>query len=107
MARFRKLAAITQIFYSVFFILYFLYFLLFKRYHLAYQEQIQLFLYNWNYFTGFLARPGGLSIYFGAFFSQFFIIPLRAAFIVTLKGIAICLLANYIFRKYNISGILW
>jgi MFS family permease len=107
MARFRKLAALPQIFYSVFFILYFLYFLLFNRYHLAYQEQIQLFLYDWNYFTGFLARPGGLSIYFGAFFSQFFIIPLAGAFIVTLEGIAICLLADYILRKYNISGILW
>lgn len=107
MVRFRKLAFLPQVSYSLFFVSYFLYFLLFNRYHLVYQEQIQLFRYDWNYFTNFLARPGGLSIYFGAFLSQFYVIPLAGVFIVTLTGITICLLANYIFRKHNIFGILW
>lgn len=80
---------------------------MFNRYHLAFQEQIQLFRYNCDYFIGFLARPGGLSFYIGTFFTQFYIVPVAAASIVTLTGITISLLTGYIFRKHNISGILW
>lgn len=103
----RKFAYLPQISFSVFFVSYFLYFLIFNRYHLAYQEQIQLFRFNWDYFTSFLSRPGGLSVYFGTFFTQFYINQLAGVFIVTLAGIAVYFLAVYIFRKYKIFGMLW
>jgi Family of unknown function (DUF6057) len=85
----------------------FLYFAIFNRYLLAYQEQAQLFRFDWNYFTGFLIKPGGLSEYSGAFFIQFYLYPVTGALIVTLTGIAAYALTGYIFRKYKISGILW
>jgi hypothetical protein len=107
MASFKKLVVLPSLYYGLFFISFFIYFFLFNRYHLAFQEQIQLFRYNCDYFTGFLARPGGLSFYIGAFFNQFYVVPVVAASIVTLSGITICLLTSYILRKHNISGIFW
>ena len=91
----------------MFFITHFLYFIIFNRYHLAYQEQMQLFRFDWNYFTSFLTKPGGISEYSGAFLTQFFLSPIIGAFIVTLAGIAAYALSKYIFRKYRIFGILW
>jgi len=91
----------------VFFIAHFIYFAVFNRYHLAYHEQIQLFHFDWNYFTSFLTKPGGLTKYFGAFFIQFYIYPIIGAFIVTLAGIATYALTGFIFRKYKTFGILW
>jgi len=86
---------------------YFLYFAIFNRYLLAYQEQIQLFRFDWNYFIGFLTRPGGLSEYTGAFLIQFYLNPVSGAFIVTLSAFTAYVLAGYIFTKYKISGMLW
>ena len=107
MVSFKKLVILPSLYYCLFFASFFLYFFLFNRYHLAFQEQIQLFRYDWDYFTDFLARPGGLSFYLGAFFCQFYLVPVAGVFIVTLTGVTICLLTSYIFRKHNIFGILW
>jgi hypothetical protein len=74
---------------------------------MAYQEQLQLFRFDWNYFTGFLTKPGGLAEYTGTFLIQFYLNPLTGVFIVTLAGIAAYALTGYILRKYKISGILW
>jgi hypothetical protein len=92
---------------GLFFIAFFIYFSVFNRYSLAYHEQIQLFRFDWDYFTGFLTNPGGPVKYFSAFLIQFFLYPLAAVFIITLAGIATYILAGYIFRKFNISGVLW
>jgi len=107
MVSFKKLVILPSFYYCLFFASFFLYFFLFNRYHLVFQEQIQLFRYDWDYFTGFLARPGALSFYLGAFFCQFYVVPVVGVFIVTLTGITICLLTGYIFRKHNFFGILW
>jgi hypothetical protein len=103
----KRLSFLPWIVPGVFFMAYFLYFAIFNRYLLAYQEQIQLFRFDWNYFAGFLTKPGGLAKYTGAFFIQFYLSPLAGAFIITLAGIAAYALTGYIFRKYKISGILW
>jgi hypothetical protein len=92
---------------GVFFIACFLYFAIFNRYLLAYQEQIQLFRFDWNYFTGFLTRPGGLAEYTGAFLIQLYLNPVAGAFIVALSAFAAYALTGYILKKYKISGILW
>ena len=103
----RKLILFPKIVIGVFFIAYFLYFALFNRYSLAYQEQIQLFRFDWNYFTSFLTKPGGLSEYISTFFVQFYLCPLAAVLIITVAGIATYALTGCIFRKYNIFGIFW
>jgi hypothetical protein len=90
-----------------FFAICFLYYIIFDRYLIAYQEQIQLFRFDSHYFTDFLANPGGLSEYIGAFFIQFFINQLAGALILTLSVAAVFALFRFVFRKYNVSGILW
>lgn len=80
--------------------------MVFNRYHIIFQEQSQLFIYRWDYFTGFLINPGGLSAYIGAFFTQFFISSFAGALILTTAGVIIYLLTGYIFRKHKINGIL-
>ena len=92
---------------GLFFVAYFLYFVLFNRYHLIYQEQIQLFRFDWNYFTGFLSKPGGLAEFLGAFFTQFYLSPVAAASVLTIAGISAYKLTDFIFKKYKFFGILW
>jgi hypothetical protein len=103
----KRLSFLPWIVPVVFFVAYFLYFAIFNRYLLAYQEQIQLFRFDWNYLAGFLTKPGGLAEYCGAFFIQFYINPGAGALIITLAGIAIYALTVYIFKKHKVSGILW
>jgi hypothetical protein len=85
----------------------FAYFVIFTGYLPLYQEQTQLFLFDWNYFSGFLSKPGGLMEYSGAFLTQFCLIPVSGAFIYTLLDFIGYALTRYIFKKYNITGILW
>jgi len=92
---------------SAFFVVFFLYFIIFNRYHLIYQEQIQLFRFNKDYFTDFLSRPGGLSEYIGAFLTQFFLFPFAGALIITLSGCFLYWISGHIFRKHQFNGMLW
>lgn len=91
----------------LFFIAQFIYFAIFNRYHLAYQEQIQLFRFDWDYFAPFLAKPGGISEYLGTFFIQFYLIPPVGPLIVTLAGIITFILTGFILKKAGITGIIW
>ncbi len=45
---------------------------IYYRHHLHYQEQLQLFLFNWEYFVEKISRPGGLAVYLANFITQFF-----------------------------------
>jgi hypothetical protein len=85
----KKTNFLSHIVAGGFFAICFLYYTLFDRYLIAYQEQIQLFRYDSHYFADFLATPGGLSDYIGAFFIQFFINPLAGALILTLSVAAV------------------
>jgi len=89
------------------FILHFLYFAVFNRYHIAYQEQIQLFLLNRDYFVEFLSKPGGIVEYAGAFLIQFYINPFLGALIITIIGFIAFLLFRQILKKLDITGLLW
>jgi hypothetical protein len=42
------------------------------RYHLAYSEQYQMFLFTPDYFLDRFAHPGGVGEYIGEFFTQFY-----------------------------------
>jgi len=99
---FRPFYLVCAFFFAVFLCL-----ILFNPFHIIYQEQLQLFRFNWHYFTDFLTKPGGFSEYTGAFFTQFFINPLVGAAIITLAGYGVFALSAGIFRNFKIYGVLW
>jgi hypothetical protein len=107
MATSRKNVLLGRTAITIFFLVYFLFFLSFNGYHLLYQEQTQLFLFNFNYFSSFLMKPGGLCSYIGAFFTQFYQNPFIAALIVTLFGIALFFISVRILNHYRIKGLVW
>lgn len=80
-----------------------MFFAIFYRHHLHYQEQIQLFLFTADYFMELIARPGGLAIYLGRFFTQFFYDSFLGAFSLALLLVILQRLvsdaANYISHK--------
>ncbi|MDD4191333.1 MAG: DUF6057 family protein [Mangrovibacterium sp.] len=91
----------------LFFTAYFIYWAVINRYLFAFQEQIQLFRFDRDYFSGFLTKPGGLTEYLGAFFTQFYVYPKTGALIVTTAGVTVYLLTRYICRKYELTGVFW
>lgn len=60
----------------------FVFFALFYPFHVQYQEQFQLFLFTGDYFMERISEPGGLAIYIGAFFTQFFFYSWLGAFVI-------------------------
>ncbi len=89
------------------FLLHFSYFAVLNRNLLAYQEQIQLFRFNPDYFPGFLSKPGGLSEYAGAFLMQFYVNPTIGALIVTIAAFGIFAICRGLLKKLDIKGVLW
>jgi hypothetical protein len=92
---------------AMFFIAYFAFFFLFNCYHLIYQEQTQLFLFNKYYFSSFLMKMGGICSYLGVFFTQYYQNPFAAAAIVTIAGFFLFLISASILRHHGINGIIW
>jgi hypothetical protein len=87
------------------FVIYFLYFALFNRYTILYLEQNQLFIWSLDFLKEQFSLPGGLILYSGSFFTQFFVSSWLGAFIYTLNAFAVFLLSFYIFRKHNLENI--
>jgi len=52
--------------------------------HLYQKEQLQLFEVTFSYFFQMISHQGGLAIYLGEFFTQFFRIPFAGAIIITI-----------------------
>jgi len=88
------------------FIVFFLYFSVFKRFHILFLEQNQLFQYNFDFLNEIFAFPGSVSSYIGRFFTQFFISSLVGALVFTLAAFAVFILTKYIYNKYNINSII-
>ena len=105
MIQWLKGSIIKSLFPVGFLLLLFLYFVIFNKYHILYLEQNQLFLWNSNFIKEHFSLPGGLTLYFGSFFSQFFISSWLGAFIYTLNAFAIFVLSFYIFKKHNFNNI--
>lgn len=96
---------IKYILIGILFVVYFLYFALLNRYHILYLEQNQLFIWSLDFFKEQFSLPGGLPLYLGSFFTQFFISSWIGAFIYTLNAFAVFVLSFYIFRKHYIENI--
>lgn len=101
-----KSKQIKYTFTSIPFIVYFLYFALLNPHHIHYLEQSQLFIFSFDFIKEQFSLPGGLAIYLGSFFTQFFISSVAGALIYTLNALGIFLLSNYILRKHNLDNIL-
>lgn len=63
----------------------------------AYQEGLQIFMFNGEFFADTCLRPGGLSDYIGCFFVQFFMYPHLAALIIALLAVGIQLILKGVF----------
>lgn len=97
---------VRYILIGIVFVIYFLYFAFFNRYHINYLEQNQLFVWSWDYVKDQFSLPGGLALYLGSFFTQFFVYSWIGAIIYTLNAFAIFLLSYYIFKKHNFQNII-
>jgi hypothetical protein len=100
-------AGLTRVAVASYFVFICFFFAVFNKFHLIYQEQTQLFLFDWNYFFGFLAKPGGLISYCGAFCTQFFAVSWLAALFVTGAALAIYALVNVIVRRVGLRSVVW
>ena len=87
------------------FVIYFLYFAFLNRYHIHYLEHSQLFIWTWDYLKEMFSQPGGLPIYIGSFFTQFFISSWLGAFLYTLNALAVFVLSYYIFKKHHFDNL--
>ncbi len=56
---------------------------------MSYQEQNQLFLFSWDYLWKDLSTAGGLSVWLGEFFVQFYYVEWMGAMVLTLVYIAL------------------
>ena len=69
---------------SIYFLAFFLYIWLRINPALYVQRQEPVFLFDYNFFRGFLKYPGGIVDYVAAFFSQLCYYPILGALIVTI-----------------------
>ena len=81
---------------------------------LSYQEQNQLFLWTWDYFTERLSVAGGLADWLGEFIVQFYYIPwlgslLIALLFVALQRLTACLLPKGLWCLLSLApvALLW
>lgn len=65
----------------------------------AYQEGLQIFMFNREFLTDTVLRPGGLSDYLGCFFVQFFMYSHWLAVILTLLILGTMRLSESIFEQ--------
>ena len=79
----------------------FLFFWKMFPHHLHFQEQFQLFLYQWDYFIETFARPGGFSNYAGRFIVQFFLFSSVGALLMSFLLVSIQQLVNAIIRRFR------
>ena len=66
--------------------------------HLHYQEQYQLFLFDWNYVWEIVCLPGGVADLLGRFCTQFFLYAWVGALIIALLLSAVQLLTLHMFH---------
>ena len=96
---------IRYILIGIQFAVFFLYFALLNRYHILYLEQNQLFIWSLDFLKEQFSLSGGLLLYLGSFFTQFFVFSWLGAFFYTLNAFVVFVLSFYIFKKHNFENI--
>lgn len=101
--RFYPLAILFTFFLFVVFAMLWIY--IFNRYSaLYYQEQIQLFQFDIQYFCSYLKKPGGLCGYSGSFLTQFYAYPFAGAIVITTVLLAVLLVFYDLCRFFGNIG---
>ncbi|MDL2223312.1 DUF6057 family protein [Bacteroidales bacterium OttesenSCG-928-M11] len=94
--------------YSLFFgIAVALFFGITYKYHLHYQEQFQLFVFDWDYFWDKAQIPGGFAGWLGRFFTQFYYISWLGAAIVAFLLVSLQLLVNSVSSRFKKNPMLY
>lgn len=68
---------------------------------LCFQEQLQMFLFDWNYFLERIILPGGLADYLSEFLVQFYYMPALGAAIIALLLMGIQAMVWLLMRQYG------
>lgn len=76
-----------------------LFFALAYPHHLHFQEQYQLFLYEWSYVSDVLSVPGGVADLVGRFFTQFFLYAWVGAGLIAALLVGVQLLTYVLLRS--------
>ena len=91
----------------VFTIAAFLFWFIGYRQALSYQEEFQLFLFDWDYFVERMLYPGGFAVFLGEFLTQFFVSLPVGGFIVAALYLALQLLTWSLARKEGATDSLY
>ena len=91
---------LTRIMPIMFGLAVFLFFGYAYKFHLHYQEQLQMFLFTSDYFSDLIGHPGGLVDYLSTFFVQFYYVAWLGALIIALL---LVLLQQQVFKLSNLS----
>ena len=102
----KNLERLKPLFIGGVFIVFFIYFGTFKKYHILFLEQKQLFQYNLNCFRDHISLTGGLSAYIGSFFTQFFVSSWLGALIFTITAVTVFILTKYIYKIHKINNLI-
>lgn len=80
----KKYISLQTLLPLIFGIVVFLFFSRYYRFHLHYEEQLQMFLFTSDYFWQTVWSPSGLADYIGTFLTQFYYIDWLGALIISL-----------------------
>ena len=81
------------------------FFALLYPHHLHFQEQFQLFQFDWNYALDLISVPGGLAEWLGRFCVQFFLFAWAGAPIIALTLTAVQRLTATLFNDKHLYGL--
>lgn len=72
---------------------------------LSFQEQYQLFLFDWHYFLDRVAVPGGLACYVAEFITQFNYIPVLGACLLALVYVLVQRMVWVLMRRHATADV--
>jgi hypothetical protein len=99
-----------RISFIILFLVSFIYLVWFGKGIFFYQKNKSLFIYSFDYFEKFLARPGGLLVYAGNFLIQGYFSALYGSLINSILLVLICLVIRAILKHSTRTGfftIIW
>jgi hypothetical protein len=99
--------SLDKLFSLAFGVAVFCFFAFVYPFHLNYQEQYQMFLFSWDYFLNYFAKPGGISDYIGNFFTQFYFYSWVGAIIIAALLVVLQRIVWFISKKSGVKQVLF
>ena len=87
----------------------FLYFRFVVPYHVAFKEQIQLFVYNFSYISSYFSKPAAFACLAGDFLTQFLYFKVGGAVVIILLLVTEWYLIFLILKRFSVKryALLW